>query len=125
MNIIKNTSLALLFTILVVPSLASAQGAGLDATFKTGRDKVKYTDTTNTDIPTIILKIITFLLTFLAALAVLVILVAGIMYITSGGDEGKVETAKNWIMYAIIGLIIALLGWVIVNIVSTLVIGGP
>ncbi len=124
MNIIKNTSLALLFTILVVPSLASAQ-AGLDATFKTGRDKVKYTDNTNTDIPTIILKIITFLLTFLAALAVLVILVAGIMYITSGGDEGKVETAKNWIMYAIIGLIIALLGWVIVNIVSTLVIGGP
>ena len=122
MNIIKNTSLALLFAILVVPSLVSAQGTP-EAAFKAGRTKVEYGKATNTDIPTIILKIITFLLTFLAALAVLVIVVAGIMYITSGGDEGKVETAKSWIMYAIIGLIIALLGWVIINIVSKLVIG--
>jgi len=68
-----------------------------------------------TDFAVVIGKIVTWLLGFVGALAVLMIIVAGIMYLTSGGDEGRVEKAKQWLIYAIVGLIVALLGWVIVN----------
>jgi len=123
MNIIKNTTVfALLLTFLVAPLYTQAASVNFKE-FNNGKNAAKYNDKGNTNIVEVITRIITFLLTFLAALAVLIILVAGVMYITSGGDEGKVETAKNWILYAIIGLIIALLGWVIVNIVSGAVVG--
>jgi hypothetical protein len=36
------------------------------------------------------------------------------MYITSSGDSGRVDRAKQMLLYAIIGLVIALLAWVIV-----------
>jgi glucose uptake protein GlcU len=62
----------------------------------------------------IIVKIINWLLGILAGLAVLMIVVAGIMYITSQGDEGRVDSAKKWLTYAIVGLVVALLGYVIV-----------
>jgi hypothetical protein len=41
----------------------------------------------------------------------------GLRYVISGGDSKKVTDAKNTIMYAIIGLIIAILSYAIVNFV--------
>ncbi len=38
--------------------------------------------------------------------AVIMVIIGGFNYITSGGNEGKVSTAKNTILYAVIGLII-------------------
>lgn len=57
---------------------------------------------------------------FLAALAILVIVIAGIMYITAGGDETRIDNAKKWLLYAIIGLIVSLLAYVIVYAVGQL-----
>ncbi len=71
------------------------------------------------DAPTLILSIINWLLSFLGALAVLMIVVAGIMYITSGGDGDRVDKAKSWLTYAIVGLVVALLGYVIVKTVGS------
>ena len=47
--------------------------------------------------------------------AVIMIIVSGIMYTTSGGDPAKVKKAKDALTVAVIGLIIALLAAVIVN----------
>ncbi len=74
----------------------------------------------NTGLPTdepdsIIEKIIKFLLSFIGGLSVLIIVIAGFVYVTSAGDENKTEEAKKWIIYAIVGLIVSLLAWVIVN----------
>lgn len=63
--------------------------------------------------------VIGFIASLLAVLAILVIVVAGVLYITSGGDEGRIATAKSWLTYAIVGLIVALLAYVIVQAVST------
>ena len=62
----------------------------------------------------LILKIINWLLALIGSLAVLMIVVAGVMYITSGGDGDRVDTAKKYLTYSIIGLVVALLGYVIV-----------
>ena len=49
--------------------------------------------------------------------AVIMLIIGGIKYVVSGGDAKKVTDAKNTVLYAIIGLIIAFLAFAIVNFV--------
>lgn len=49
--------------------------------------------------------------------AVIMIIIGGFRYITSGGDSGNVTGAKNTILYAIVGLIIVALAQFIVKFV--------
>jgi len=62
---------------------------------------------------------ISSLLTLILIIAVIVALFyliwGGIKWITSGGDKGNVETARNHIVAAIIGLIVVFLSWFILN----------
>ena len=56
-------------------------------------------------------------------ISVIMLVYGGLRYILSGGDSKKVTDAKNTILYAIIGLIISLLAFAIVNFVLTSVVG--
>lgn len=49
--------------------------------------------------------------------AVIMIIIGGFRYITSGGDSGNVSGAKNTILYALIGLVIVALAQTIVRFV--------
>ncbi len=49
--------------------------------------------------------------------SVIFIMIGGFKYVTSSGDSGKLSSAKNTIIFAVIGLIIASLAQVIVNFV--------
>lgn len=62
--------------------------------------------------------VIGWLLFILGFLTVLGIIISGIMYVVGGGSTK--ESAKGWLMYSIIGLVVALLGYVIVKIVQSL-----
>ena len=53
-----------------------------------------------------------------AVIAVIVIVVAGFMYTTSGGDPSKVTRAKNAILGAVIGLVVVLCAFSITWIVQ-------
>ena len=55
--------------------------------------------------------------------SVIMLVYGGLRYILSGGDSKKVTDAKNTVLYAIIGLIISLLAFAIVNFVLNSVIG--
>ena len=46
--------------------------------------------------------------------------IGGMQWITSGGDKTKLEAARKRITYAIIGLIVALMSFLIVNILGYL-----
>lgn len=62
-------------------------------------------------------QLINVILGILAVVAVLVIVIGGIMYTTSAGDMARVNQARNMIQYALIGLVVALLAWALVNFV--------
>ncbi len=62
-----------------------------------------------------VMKIYNLVKYFASVIAVVVLLFAGITYITSGNDPGKREKAKNMAMYVIIGLIVIWLAPLIVN----------
>lgn len=49
------------------------------------------------------------------AIAVIVLIIAGINYITSGGDANKLTTAKNTIVYTVVGLLFIITAFAITN----------
>lgn len=70
---------------------------------------------TPTTLPTLIQTIISLLLFVAGAVAVIMIILGGIRYITSNGDQAQVKAAKETIMYSIIGLVVAILAYAIVQ----------
>ena len=52
-------------------------------------------------------------------LAVIMLIWGGIRYVLSGGDSGAVSSAKKTILSAVVGLIVAILAYAIVNFVIT------
>ena len=70
-------------------------------------------DTLKDDVTTIINVIVGLV----ATIAVIVIIIGGISYMTSNGDAGKVKKARDTILYACIGLVICGLAATIVNFV--------
>lgn len=59
----------------------------------------------------------------LGIVAVIVIVIGGVLYMTSTGDAAKVKKAKDTILYGLIGLIICVLAAAIVNFVIFNIIG--
>jgi hypothetical protein len=51
------------------------------------------------------------------AISVLMIIIGGVRYALSGGDQGTITSAKNTILYAIVGVIISVAAYAIVNFV--------
>jgi hypothetical protein len=66
----------------------------------------------------------TWLLMAVGAICVIFIVLGGIRYATSGGDADKVKKAKNTLLYALIGLAIAILANVIVSLVTNTLSNG-
>ena len=64
-------------------------------------------------------NIINTLIYVIGAIAVIMIVIGGLRYTISGGDSSQINGAKNTILYAVVGLVIALLSYGIVNFVLT------
>lgn len=65
------------------------------------------------------LTIVNFFLTFLGLIAVVMIIYGGFLYVSAAGNQEKIESAKKIIMYAVIGIVVILLSFAIVNTVLT------
>lgn len=65
--------------------------------------------------------VINWMLALAGLIAVLFLIIGGFWYITSAGNEEQAEKGKGTVINAIIGIIIIVLSWVIVNVVSNLV----
>lgn len=62
-------------------------------------------------------KVINIFSWIVGVVAVIMIIVGGLKYITSGGDSSNVSSAKNTILYALVGLVIVALAQFIVRFV--------
>lgn len=75
------------------------------------------------DLETIIRNVINIMLYIIGAIAVIMLIYGGIRYTTSGGNANSVTAAKNTIIYAILGLVVAIFAYAIVNWVWTTTTG--
>lgn len=65
-----------------------------------------------------IFRTITNVMLFLiGAISVIMLIIGGIRYVVSGGDSTAVQNAKNTILYAIVGVVVAILAYAVVNFV--------
>jgi hypothetical protein len=76
-----------------------------------------------TDLPTIIGRIIYVALGFVGIVLLVILIYAGFLWMTSGGDVEKITTAKKWITNAIIGLVIIASAWSIVYFILQALMG--
>ncbi|MEK7594233.1 MAG: pilin [Patescibacteria group bacterium] len=67
--------------------------------------------------PAAIQAILAITFSIIGALALLVIVVSGLRYITSAGDPEKTAKAKNGVVYALVGLVVAISAFAIVSFV--------
>jgi hypothetical protein len=89
-------------------------GANLDANLDGCNSDVS---DSGTDIDDLITDIVNIISLIVGVVAVIMIIIGGFKYITSGGNDSNVASAKNTIMYAIIGLVIVALAQFIVRFV--------
>lgn len=68
----------------------------------------------------LVANVMDWLLGLVGVLAVVGFVIAGVMYLTSAGDQEQAEKAKTVMTYAIIGLVVALVGLIVVNAVAGL-----
>lgn len=113
---------ALVFGVALVAPVAEPVGAqsindGIEAAKGDSGATCLFTSSTCAD--GIFTTIVNVLLFVIGAASVIMLIVGGIRYTVSNGDSKQVETAKNTIMYAIIGLVIAFLAYAIVNWILT------
>jgi hypothetical protein len=106
---------AVLAGVAVFAPAYSANAADAKTQILEGANKSGVQD--NVTIETRIGTITRILLFVIGAISVIMIIVGGIKYVISNGDSGKVKTAKDTIMYAVVGLVVAILAYAIVSFV--------
>jgi glucose uptake protein GlcU len=129
-------TLGLMVSLLVpvfTPALASAQttpaggtgsgGSGINpfggcqAAAGVGGDSSVCVAAGKQDFTTLMKNIINTILLVLGMIAVIMIIIGGIRYTTSNGESAQITSAKNTILYAVVGLVVAILAYAIVNFV--------
>jgi len=70
-----------------------------------------------------IVNIINAVIGVLGLVCVVVMIIGGVNYMTSSGDATKVKKAKDTILYGLIGLVVCVLAFAIVNFVITNILG--
>ena len=90
----------------------------------TTRNAGQYIDNeTDTDLNESIINIINAVIGVLGLVCVVVMIIGGVNYMTSSGDTGKVKKAKDTILYGVIGLVVCVLAFAIVNFVIKNILG--
>lgn len=110
---------------LAMPAMASAAaniqdnlcGSVENLTVNSQGDCASTTGTGTDTINNIITTVINLFSMIVGIIAVIMIIYGGLRYITSGGDSTKITSAKNTIIYALIGLVVVALAQFIVKFV--------
>ena len=69
-------------------------------------------------------QITNIMLFIIGVLSVIMLIIGGLRYVISGGNKDAVTSAKNTILYAIVGLIVALLAYAAINFVINVFTSG-
>ena len=55
---------------------------------------------------------------YIAVIAVICLMLAGVKYIISMGDDEKVGKAKMWIIYSLVWVLLSVSGWTLINVIN-------
>lgn len=124
MNILQKIGVTLGISSLIVCGAAASSSQAFAACSGTGAQCAKEgSENANTgssrtgDLKTVVQTITNVLLFLVGVIAVIMIVIGGLKYTASNGDSNQITSAKNTILYAVIGLIVAMLAYALVQFV--------
>lgn len=109
--------LALLMPLVVFAQSVQSglQASGLQSLFGTGGLN------SSQSLQDLIVNIIRLLLMFAGAIAVVFVIIGGYQYLTSGGNEEQAEKGKKTLINAIIGIVVIVMSYVVINVIVNMV----
>ncbi|PKL72443.1 hypothetical protein CVV26_01600 [Candidatus Kuenenbacteria bacterium HGW-Kuenenbacteria-1] len=104
-----------------IATVSAATGATAESSLDGLNKVVNGTElkTGTTDLKGLILSVVKVVLGFLGIVAVIMIIIGGFIWMTAGGNEEKSKKAKEFLVNAVIGLIIVLVAYTIISWVIT------
>lgn len=129
-NILKKFTTALILFVAFFPLNLKAQiFEGGEEPEKTGIKEIEEAlgetgVTAEADIGDLILKYVNFVLPYLAIAAFIGFVYAGFLYVTAYGSEEQIQKSKKILMYAVIGLIVVILSYSIVQLLTEELVEG-
>lgn len=73
------------------------------------------TPSANNAVSNIVSMVVNILSILVGSIAVIMIIIAGLKYVTANGDTNKIASAKSALIYAIVGLVIAAVAYALAN----------
>lgn len=58
------------------------------------------------------------LIKYVAVIAVIALMISGIMYLVSWGEDEKVKKAKTWIIWSLVWVLLSVSSWYIINLIN-------
>lgn len=98
----------------LTPATVSASCTGPKNCITQGSNNAR---TGATDIDAVIKSVTNLLLFLVGAVSVIMLVLGGFKYVTSNGNADQIKSAKNTIMYAVIGLVVAIVAYAAVDFV--------
>ncbi len=112
-SVVKALALGLMLA--VFAPMVMAQGTGDLITTGDNPDIIAGRTGSEGSFRALALVVLNFALSFLGFIAVIFVIYGGILYVTAGGEQEKVDSGKKILMYAGAGLVIILLSFALVN----------
>jgi hypothetical protein len=122
-NLFNKKIIITIFALFLVafPVFAVSTTSGLDTAAEQGYGIDDGASSVNTDVPTIIGKVVGAGLSFIGVLFLLLMIYAGLLWMMARGNEQEVTKAKDLIISAIIGLVIVMSAYAITAYVGTVI----
>ncbi|MFC1644416.1 hypothetical protein ACFL08_00140 [Patescibacteria group bacterium] len=112
-NKFKGLFFGILGAILLSPSVSFAQ-------WGTGKSAASGAGLPSGGVSEIVTNVMNWILGLVGVFGIIGFAIAGIWYLTAAGDDSKMEKGKNSMIWSIIGVIVALMGFVIIQAVDNL-----
>ncbi len=125
LSTIKNMGLAgAVFLLTAIPGVVAAQAPPACSTpWDCGKNNAAGVGLPGGAIYQIISQALSWMMAILGFIAIIGFVISGLLYLTAAGNDGQAEQAKNAMKYSIIGVIVALVGYVAVKAVDALLSG--
>ena len=108
----------MVFGVSIIYQTGNTEIAGaINSEITSGMNATSAGTSTPTDANVVIKNVTNIMFFIIGAVSVIMLIYGGIRYTTSGGNANSVTAAKNTIMYSIIGLVVAILAFAVVNFV--------
>mgnify|MGYP003608633410 FL=1 len=110
----------MVFGVSIIYQTGNTEIAGaVNSEITSGMNATSAGTSTPTDANVVIKNVTNIMFFIIGAVSVIMLIYGGIRYTTSGGNANSVTAAKNTIMYSIVGLVVAILAFAVVQFVVT------